>query len=100
MDEVKQPQLYRYEFFGMAQGGVVPQPLVAVVSPSAVDSPEVCAAVDGMYAQLVRQHGIGMVPRPKFYSLTELRELPEADGAAKTPTMIAVARNGGARSKV
>ena len=72
------PTMYRYEFFIKAQSGVNPQPMIVVIAAQPVESAEVRTLVEQVRGQLAQQPGVGIVPRPSYYTATELHPMPEA----------------------
>ena len=96
MDETPTPTpaIYRYEFYVRVQNGVNPQPMITVVSTQPVDSPEVRTAIEQVRGQLAMQPGVGLVPRPSYYTATELHPMPAAYDEAKRSSALIVPING------
>jgi hypothetical protein len=94
MDETPVVTLYRYQFYVRVQGGVNPQPMFMVVSAQPANSDEVRNAVEQVRGQLAQQPGIGLVPRPAYYTCEELHALPKAPDDAKPGIALVVPQNG------
>lgn len=94
MDETPvTPILYRYEFY-TRQGAAVVQIPIQVISPKDIDHPDIRNAIDQIRGQLAQQQGIGLVPRPAYYSATELHPMPVAEGDDKQPIALVLPTNG------
>ena len=99
MDEAKPvtPTVYRYDFYVKVQGGVNPQPMIVAISAQPVESAEIQTMIEQVRGQLARQPGVGIAPRPSYYTQTELYPMPEAHETEKRGVTLLVPqqRNGG-----
>ena len=89
------PTLYRYEFFIKAQGGINPQPMIVVIAAQPIESAEVRTMVEQVRGQLATQPGVGIVPRPSYYTAAELYPMPEASETEKRGVMLLLPQKNG-----